>query len=59
MINHNWLLTFSIEIIQEILFKENQRSLSLSIAILIKFNNYTDSAIITEENKRLISISSI
>jgi len=53
------LLTFSIEIIQEILFKENQRSLSLSIAILIKFNNYTDSAIITEENKRLISISSI
>jgi hypothetical protein len=53
------LVNGSVGTIQEILFEENQYPLSLLIAVLIEFDNYSSLAIITEENRRLVPISPI
>ncbi len=45
-----------IGIIEEILFEEGQRPPSLSIAVLIEFNDYNGPAITTMEGKRVVPI---
>jgi len=48
-------------IIQEIIFKENQfpPSHSLPIAIMMEFDNYSDSAILAANRKKFILIVSV
>src|SRR4051794_19318637 len=53
------LVNYSVGIIQEIIFEENQFPPSLPIAVLIEFDNYSGLAIITAEGKRLVPISPI
>ncbi len=50
------LVNSSIRTIQDIIFKEDQGLLSLSIAILISFNNYKGSIIASLEDKRVVPI---
>ncbi len=52
------LVNSSVGTVQEIIFEENQSPPSLPIAVLIEFNNYSDSTIIIED-KRLVLISLI
>jgi len=53
------LVNSSMRIIQDMLFKENQRSLSFSIVVLISFNNYKGPIITSLEGKNIILIASI
>jgi hypothetical protein len=43
--------------IQEIVFEENKGPPSLPIAIMVEFDNYSGPAILTKDDKRLVSVS--
>jgi len=51
------LINGSIETIQNLLFKEDQESPSLPIAVLISFNNYIDPTISNLKGKRVVPVT--
>src|SRR5204862_3831399 len=53
------LVNVSIGVVDSILFEENQGPPSLPIAVLVEFNNYNGSTIISAEGKKVVPITTI
>jgi len=53
------LVNGSIGTVDGILFKENQGLPSLPIVVFVKFDNYTDSVIVSTEGKKFVPITPI